>query len=234
LSPFGHKPYPLFPEKKPMPEASVLSVIYDKLNSHFGDLHWWPGETPFEVMVGAILTQNTAWQNVERALDNLKAAGLLDPQWLYETDSRILEELIRPAGYFRIKTFRLKNFLSFLCSHYGWDLEKMFSEDLWLLRDQLLSINGIGKETADSILLYAANQPIFVIDTYTRRIFQRHGVIASDMHYDALQTFVMKSLPKDVPLYNQYHALIVNTGKRYCRTVPRCEECPLNSIGYYG
>jgi len=108
----------------------------------------------------------------------------------------------------------------------------MFSEDLWLLRDQLLSVNGIGKETADSILLYAANQPIFVIDAYTRRIFRRHGVIASDMSYDALQALVMRSLPKDVPLYNQYHALIVNTGKTYCRTVPRCEECPLNSIAY--
>ncbi|OPY89706.1 MAG: Ultraviolet N-glycosylase/AP lyase [Syntrophus sp. PtaU1.Bin208] len=215
-----------------MTDASAISVIYDKLNSHFGDLHWWPAETAFEVIVGAILTQNTAWQNVERALDNLKAASLLEPQSLYEADSSLVEDLIRPAGYFRIKTSRVKNFLSFLHSHYGLDLERMFSEDLWQLRGKMLAVKGIGKETADSILLYAGSQPIFVIDAYTKRIFSRHGMIASDISYDALQAYIMRSLPPDVPLYNQYHALIVNAGKRYCRTVPRCDECPLKSVEY--
>ena len=213
-----------------MSGAQALSVIYDKLNSHFGDLHWWPAQTAIEMIVGAILTQNTAWKNVERALENLKALSLLEPRLLYETDSRVLEDLLRPAGYFRIKTFRLKNFLHFLHAHYSWNLEKMFSEDLWQLREKLLAINGIGKETADSILLYAGNQPIFVIDAYTRRIFQRHGLVAADISYDALQRFFMSSLPEDVPLYNQYHALIVNTGKTYCRATPLCEECPLKSV----
>jgi len=231
LSPYGNKALVLIPKRKPMSGSYALSVIYDKLNSHFGDLHWWPAETAFEVIVGAILTQNTAWKNVERAVENLKALSLLEPQLLYETDSRVLEDLLRPAGYFRIKTFRLKNFLHFLTSHYSWNLEKMFSENLWQLRQKLLAVNGIGKETADSILLYAGNQPIFVIDAYTRRIFQRHGLIAANISYDALQTFFMSSLPKEASLYNQYHALIVNTGKTYCRTVPLCEECPLKSFG---
>jgi len=213
-----------------MSEAQALSVIYNKLNSHFGDLHWWPAETDFEVIVGAILTQNTAWQNVERAIENLKTVHLLEPQLLYEVDCRILEELIRPSGYFRIKTSRIKNFLCFLYDHYTWNLGKMFQENLWQLREKMLGITGIGKETADSILLYAGRKPVFVIDAYTKRIFHRHGMVASNTSYDELQKFFMSRLPEEVPLYNQYHALIVTTGKKYCRAVPHCEECPLRSV----
>jgi len=217
-----------------MTESHALSFIYSKLNSHFGDLHWWPADTSFEVIVGAILTQNTAWQNVERAINNLKAHNLLEPELMYEIDRNVLEDLIRPSGYFRIKTSRIKNFLGFLCNKYDWNLNKMFQEDLWQLREKMLEINGIGKETADSILLYAGHRPIFVIDAYTKRILSRHGLIASNISYDELQKYFMKNIPVDVSLYNQYHALIVNVGKNYCRAVPVCEKCPLRSVGDEG
>lgn len=212
-------------------ESCELSVIYSRLNNHFGDLHWWPADSSFEVILGAILTQNTAWQNVERAIENLKALNLLEPQLLYEMDHRVLEELIRPSGYFRIKAARIKNFLSFLQNHYDWDLKKMFQDDLWKLREKMLKIKGIGKETADSILLYAGHRPVFVIDAYTRRILSRHGMVASNISYDELQDYFMRNLPLDVSIYNQYHALIVNAGKTFCRTVPLCEKCPLKSVG---
>lgn len=215
-----------------MNDPQDLFVIYDKLNCHFGDLHWWPAESSFEVIIGAILTQNTAWQNVERAINNLKTANLLEPELIYELDRHVLEELIRPSGTFRIKTARIKNFLNFLRNEYDWNLKKMFQEDLWRLRKKMLEINGIGKETADSILLYAGHRPIFVIDAYTKRLFSRHGIVDSDASYDELQGYFMKSLPMDVALYNQYHALIVNAGKNYCRRgVPLCEQCPLRSAG---
>jgi len=216
---------------EPMAESHALFFIYRKLNTHFGDLHWWPADTSFEMILGAILTQNTAWQNVERAINNLKAHNLLEPELMYEIDRHVLEELIRPSGYFRIKTSRIKNFVSFLRNKYDWSLKKMFQEDLWQLREKMLEINGIGKETADSILLYAGHRPVFVIDAYTKRILSRHGLVASNISYDELQKYFMRNLPVDVSLYNQYHALIVNAGKNYCRVVPACEKCPLKSIG---
>lgn len=221
---------PCCSEMKRKTEFRDLCVLYSKLNSHFGDLRWWPADSPFEVIIGAILTQNTAWKNVERAIENLKTCNLLEPRLLYEVDREVLEELIRPSGYFRIKTARIKNFLSFLATQYNWDLKKMFAEDLWQLREKMLNINGIGKETADSILLYAGHRPIFVIDAYTKRILSRHGITPPDISYDELQNIFMSHLPADVPLYNQYHALIVNAGKMFCRTVPLCEKCPLKSF----
>ena len=195
--------------------------------NHFGPLHWWPGETPFEIMVGAILTQNTSWVNVERAIENLKKEGLLDPYKMFELPDERMKELIKPSGFFNVKTKRLKAFLEFFIREYNGDVEEMKKEDLSTLRKKLLSVNGIGKETADSILLYALDKPIFVVDAYTRRIFSRHGFVPQDIEYDDLQRFFMKNLPQDVSLYNEYHAQIVLTGKNYCRKTPLCEKCPL-------
>ncbi len=210
-----------------MSRIHYLLAIYEKLDAHFGDLKWWPGNSPFEVIVGAVLTQNTAWRNVEKAIARLKTEGLLHPAGILEIDNSRLANLIRPAGYYNIKTQRLKSFLQFLYDKYGGKLDAMFSEDLWSLRARLLEVKGIGEETADSILLYAGRKPIFVVDTYTRRILQRHDLIRSDATYKQIQDLFMTHLPHSVPLYNQYHALLVNTGKIFCTRNPRCEGCPL-------
>ena len=215
-----------------MPQAiqdrvSLLN-IYETLHDHFGDLHWWPGDSPFEVVVGAILTQNTVWKNVETAIGRLKAGDLLHPARLRHLADQHLADVIRPAGYFRVKTKRLKAFLQFLYQEYQDDLNALFAEDLWVLRKRLLSVHGIGEETADSILLYAAGKPVFVVDAYTRRIMQRHRFISGKARYADIQTLFMTGLPRSVPLFNQYHALLVNTGKQFCRKQnPRCEICPL-------
>jgi len=208
-----------------------LLRIGETLERFFGDLHWWPGETPFEVAVGAILTQNTNWVNVQRAIGRLKAEGVLDSWALHGLDDETLANLIRPSGYFRVKTKRLKAFLEVLCGGFGGDLEQMLSGDLGQARQRLLGISGIGEETADSILLYAGKRPVFVIDAYTRRILSRHGIIEGKPTYEELQRLFMTTLPLDADLYNQYHALIVETGKRYCRKEPRCGACPLLRIG---
>ncbi|OPY12919.1 MAG: Endonuclease III [Syntrophus sp. PtaB.Bin001] len=216
---------------KTLTQEHNLEEIYKRLDSHFGDLGWWPADSAFEVIIGAILTQNTAWQNVEQAIENIKSAGLLDPLSLAAVDQQILEQLIRPSGYFRIKTSRIKNFLNFLQNRYDCSLKKMFCDDLWELRKRLLEVKGIGKETADSILLYAGHKPIFVIDAYTKRILSRHEIIDQSVSYDEIQRFFMNNLPAEVNLFKQYHALIVNTGKKYCRKSPLCRECPLSSPG---
>ncbi|MGE5790354.1 MAG: endonuclease III domain-containing protein [Syntrophaceae bacterium] len=213
-----------------MDRKKRLLRIGETLERFFGDLHWWPGETPFEVAVGAILTQNTNWANVEKAIGRLKAQGVLDPGALRGLDDETLADLIRPSGYFRVKAKRLKAFLDVLCGDFGGDLEQMLSGDLLQARQRLLGISGIGEETADSILLYAGGRPVFVIDAYTRRILARHGVIDGKPAYGELQRLFMTCLPRDAGLYNQYHALIVETGKRYCRKEPRCEACPLRGI----
>jgi len=207
-------------------------ATYKKLNAHFGDLNWWPGNSPFEVIVGAILTQNTAWRNVEKAIARLKSKELLHPAGILEIDDSTLADLIRPAGYYNIKTQRLKSFIRFLYNGYDGKLDNMFEEDLWRLRAKLLAVKGIGEETADSILLYAGEKPIFVVDAYTRRILQRHDVIPGDATYKEIQNLFMTHLPHSVPLYNQYHALFVNTGKYFCTRKPRCEGCPLQSQVY--
>ncbi len=215
---------------RPMCPRDHLLRIFDVLNGYFGDLHWWPGETPFEVIVGAILTQNTNWKNVERAIDNLKNCGLFSPAELFDMPEHILAERIKPSGYYRIKAKRLKAFIQFLFDDYNGDIVEMFKEDLWALRGKLLGVKGIGDETADSILLYAGGKPVFVIDAYTRRILERHRMIKNNSGYGEIQTLFMSHLPGDALLFNQYHALLVNTGKDFCRKTPRCEMCPLKEI----
>ena len=207
-----------------------LLRVYERLNGFFGDLHWWPGETPFEVCVGAILTQNTSWSNVEKAIGRLKAEGVLEPSTLFGLDDDTLAEKIRPSGYFRVKTKRLKAFLAVLCGEFSGDVERMLSGDLFWVRQRLLEIPGVGEETADSMLLYAGGRPVFVVDAYTRRILTRHGLLKGSPSYGQIQQLFMENLPLDVDLYNQYHALIVETAKRYCRKEPDCGDCPLRGM----
>ena len=210
--------------------SSQIKKIFDKLYAGLGPQHWWPGETPFEVMVGAILTQNTNWGNVEKAIVNLKKNGLLKPDRLFKLSHSRLARLIRPAGYYNVKARRLKNFLRFLIGAYGGDIRKMAGRDTDVLRRELLAVNGIGRETADSILLYALNKPVFVVDAYTKRILARHKISVADADYDIVQQIFMRSLKKNVKLFNEYHALIVRAGKEFChKTKPRCDICPLQS-----
>ena len=208
----------------------MLKRIYRELYSTFGPQKWWPGETAFEVIVGAILTQNTNWKNVEKAIVNLKSARVLSPQALHKIPAAKLAALIKPVGYFNIKAKRLKNFLSFLYKEYGGKLARMEREDLPVLRRKLLGVNGIGPETADSILLYAFDKPSFVVDAYTKRIFSRHKIISRDIDYSALQELFAKNLKTDVKMFNEYHALIVRLGKDFCQAKAKCEQCPLNYL----
>jgi endonuclease-3 related protein len=205
-----------------------LMRLYRRLYRHYGDLNWWPAKSPFEVSVGAILTQNTAWSNVEKAIARLKQRRALNARALHRLSHRRLAPLIKSAGYFNVKARRLKNFISFLHGRYSGSLKKMFRRDAGALRAELLSVNGIGPETADSMLLYAGQKPVFVIDAYTKRIFSRHGVLSDDDSYDDFQQLFMKNLPRDVALYNQYHAMFVKVGNQFCRSKPRCDSCPLN------
>ncbi len=207
-----------------------IENAYTKMNEHFGDLHWWPAETPFEMAVGAILTQNTAWTNASRAVEKLRGAGLLDPFSLYQADWRHIAEAVHPAGFYNIKTDRLKAFVDFLRECYGGDIEAMFAEETDRLRELLLSVRGIGKETADSIMLYGDNRPVFVVDAYTKRILERHGVVDQGWTYDDVQRLFVENLPCKAALFNQYHALLVNTGKLFCRSSPRCDDCPLRDM----
>ena len=202
--------------------------VYERLSKALGPQHWWPGETPFEIMVGAVLTQNTNWQNVVRAIKNLREADLLDPHALYNVPLEELEELIHPAGYFRVKAGRLRSLLKFLIERYGGSLEKMFRTDLPELRAELLAVNGIGPETADSILLYAGNLPTFVVDAYTHRVLARHGWIDFEADYPQIQEYLLSNLPQNTQLYNEFHAQFVYLGKHFCKkTSPKCRECPL-------
>ncbi len=209
----------------------MLEEIYRRMYEALGPQGWWPGESPFEVCIGAILTQNTNWQNVERAIANLKEAGLLSPQALYALPVEILAEYIRPAGYFRVKARRLKNFIKFLVEEFQASLDNLFSLPLSEARQRLLGVSGIGPETADSILLYAGGKPIFVVDAYTRRILLRHGLATEDMTYQDLQDLFMKHLPPESTLFNEYHALLVAVGKKFCRPrKPLCSACPLKGV----
>jgi endonuclease-3 related protein len=207
-----------------------LTIIYRLLFRAYGPQHWWPGDTPFEVMVGAVLTQNTSWANVEKAIANLKREGVLTFSSMIKTTPKKLALLIRPSGYFNIKTNRLRNLLTYIHSHYSDNLVRMFATDPAQLRRQLLEVNGIGPETADSILLYAGGMPFFVVDAYTRRIFSRQGLIAGDAEYHTVQGLFMDNLPGDTMFYNEYHALIVRIGKEHCRKIkPLCYDCPIRS-----
>jgi endonuclease-3 related protein len=207
-----------------------LQIIYKVLYKTFGPQHWWPGETPFEVAVGAILTQNTNWGNVEKAINNLKAARALNAKRIHEMPSSSLATLIRPAGYFNVKAKRLKSFISFFVESYQGSMERMKKEDLRTLREKLLEVNGIGPETADSILLYALGKPAFVIDAYTKRVLSRHGIMDHGAPYEDFQNLFHLSLKKDLALFNEYHALFVKVGKLYCRPKPLCEICPLKRL----
>lgn len=207
---------------------AILDSIYKKLYHSFGPQYWWPAKTRFEVMVGAILTQNTSWSNAEKAINNLKKHKLLKPKELHKLPQKKLSNLIVPAGYYNIKAKRLKEFLNFLFKNYKGNLKKMASMDTPTLRRQLLSVNGIGPETADSILLYALNKPVFVIDAYTKRIFSRHGLIKDDAGYEQIQNLFMKNLKPQVKSFNEYHALLVKLAKDFClKTKPKCNLCPL-------
>jgi len=213
-----------------MNKAKTILKIYQTMLNTLGPQQWWPGETPFEVVIGAILTQNTNWSNVEKAIRNLKAADRLSPSGIYELSTIELAQLIRPSGFFNVKAKRVKTFINWLFSRYEGDLSRMFRQDLQTLRDELLSVKGIGPETADSILLYAGNMPTFVVDAYTHRIFSRHGFISEESTYDEMKAFFEENLPEDVRLFNEYHALLVQIGKRYCKPKKACEPCPLKDF----
>ena len=200
------------------------------MHKHFGPRGWWPADTPFEVMVGAILTQNTSWKNVEKAIANLRKKRFLSPRGIDRLNRRQLASLIRPAGYYNVKAKRLKNFVNFLKVRYNYSIKAMSSRPPEALRNELLGVNGIGPETADSILLYAAEKPVFVIDAYTRRIFSRHGFVKEDIDYHRLQALFTDSLPKKSSLFNEYHALLVEVGKNFCKRTPLCGECPLEGV----
>jgi endonuclease III related protein len=208
----------------------ALLEIYRRLEAHFGPTGWWPGETPFEVAIGAILTQNTAWSNVEKAIANLKREKLLHPARLLACEDARLEAALRPSGYFRVKTRRVRGFCAYLVDRYGGSMTRMAKQPLETLRPELLAVHGIGPETADDILLYACHKPVFVVDAYTRRILSRHGLAGHALGYEALRALFETHLTPDVPLFQEYHGLIVYTGNRYCRTRPRCEDCPLRPL----
>ncbi len=201
--------------------------IYEILSEFYEKPDWWPAETPFEVVVGAILTQNTNWNNVEKAIANLRCADVLTSSAILQIEREELEQLIRPSGFFRQKAERLQLFCHYLHQHYQGSLEKLLQREITLVRDELLSLKGIGPETADSILLYAGQRPSFVIDSYTMRLFKRLGVLNGKEKYQQVRGLFMTELPAKVTLYNQYHALIVNHCKKFCRKQPNCIGCPL-------
>ena len=207
--------------------ADVLRQFYDALYERYGAQQWWPADTPLEVMVGAVLTQNTNWQNVERAIARLRAADLLDVAALHTVPTDRLAELIRPAGYFNVKARRLKSLIDMIWQGYDGDLTRMFAQPMAELRETLLSARGVGPETADSILLYAGGHPTFVVDAYTCRVVVRHGLLDAQAGYDDLKQLFEDALEADAALYNEYHALLVRVGKEHCRRRARCDGCPL-------
>ena len=208
----------------------ILIKIYRTLYKTYGPRHWWPGETSFEVMLGAILTQNTSWRNVEKAIQRLKGKGVLNPEGIYRLKKSQLASLIKSSGYYRIKADRLKAFVNFLYEEFDGELKKMKKERLEELREKLLGVKGIGPETADSILLYGLKKPVFVVDAYTRRILSRHRMISEKASYEEVQKLFMGHLPQDEKLFNEYHALFVHLGKTLCKKIPKCDICPIRGI----
>jgi len=216
-----------------MPEnhTELLENIYQRLYSHFGPQHWGPGETPFEIIVGAILTQSAAWSNVEKAILRLKQADVLSPQAMQMVPQSELAELVHSCGYYNMKAKKLLAFVEWLCLRYDGSLDKLFDRPLTPLRRELLAVYGIGEETADSILLYAGQKPIFVIDAYTRRIADRLQLPVAGTHYADYQDLFMRCLPARQALFNEYHALLVAQGKNYClKSSPRCDGCCLKDL----
>ncbi len=214
------------------PARNDLDEIYRRLFKKFGPQGWWPGRTKFEIIIGAVLTQNTNWGNVEKAIANLRREKVMALSAIHRIPVKTLAKLIRPSGYFNIKAQRLKNLVSFIFDEYGGSLKMIAAQRTAELRKKLLSVNGIGPETADSILLYAFNKPTFVVDAYTRRIFYRHNWVQRDADYHELQAIFLQNLPSDPLMFNEYHALIVRLGKDICRTAPRCDICPLQDFHY--
>jgi len=207
--------------------SAALLRLYDLMAAHYGPTGWWPGDTPFEISVGAILTQNTAWTSVEKAIANLKAAQLMAPAALLAANRDAVEAALRPSGYFRQKTERVLLFCRWLGERFGGRMDRMAAEPLEALRAELLALKGIGPETADDILLYACGKPVFVVDAYTRRILGRHGIAPQEIPYEALRALFETSLAPEVALFKEFHGLIVWTGKDFCRARPQCDGCPL-------
>jgi endonuclease III related protein len=208
--------------------GTTMRRVFDRLFQTFGPQHWWPADTPFEVIVGAILTQNAAWRNVKKCIENLKTAGFLDLKAMCDAAAEDLAALIRPSVYYNRKALKLKTFCEHLGTRWGGDLDLFLAQKMDDLRPELLGISGIGRETADSIILYAACRPSFVVDTYTHRILSRHGWAEEDWDYDGLRDYFMNHLEPDVPFYQEFHALLDRTGHLFCRRKPLCDSCPLN------
>ena len=213
-----------------MTTRQELIEIYQLLYDAFGPQHWWPGDTRIEIITGAILTQNTNWTNVEKAINNLKAVDCLSAEKLHNIELSKLAELIRPAGYYNVKAKRLKNFLYWLFENYDGNLTELENLNTGQFREELLAVKGIGRETADSILLYAFERPVFVVDAYTARITIRHRLIEPDADYEQLRYLFESNLPEDIQLFNEYHALLVRTGKEFCRPKAKCPSCPLEKL----
>lgn len=222
-----------------MNAAAEIRLYYQELSRAYGPQRWWPARTRFEVIVGAFLTQNTAWSNVEKALANLRRAGILSVAGIRRVSLPMLEQLVRPSGYFRQKAGRLKAFVEFLDREYGGSLRRMFAQPTTTLRGQLLSLNGVGPETADAILLYAGKHPVFVVDAYARRMLDRHGILRFAAGYDEMRELFDTALAvrdgandraASAAIFNQAHALIVQVGKNHCRKEAHCEGCPLESF----
>jgi endonuclease-3 related protein len=209
--------------------SQELIAIYNALLEKYGNRKWWPAERPFEMIVGAILTQNVSWKNAALAISALRKAGLLSPEGIINTPIERLAQLLKPTRFMNLKAKRLKSFSKWYTSEYSAEIMRMAGTGISELRSKLLGVDGIGKETADCILLYACNQPVFVVDAYTLRIFGRLGLVDGKPSYDSLQAFFMHNLPKDVELYKDYHAQIVHLGKEVCRKEPVCDRCPLRS-----
>jgi len=207
-----------------------LIRVYKRLLRRYGHAGWWPGETPFEICLGAILTQNTSWRNVEKALTALRKQSLLSFGALKSLSQSRIAPIIRSSGCFNIKAKRVRAFVDFLGREFDGRVENMRAEDGGVLREKLLAVDGVGPETADSILLYGVGVPFFVVDAYTRRIFSRLGCLPEGLGYDDAQAFFIRNLPRQVNLYNDYHAQIVVLGKQVCRARPRCSECPLDDL----
>ncbi len=211
-----------------MNRASQLQEIYDRLYQFYGPQNWWPAESRIEMLVGAVLTQNTNWQNVSKAINTLRTEGMLSLDALSSLPVDTLSLFIRPSGYYNIKARRLKNLLRMIEDEYGGRLDDLLETEPAAARESLLSVKGIGPETADSILLYAGGHPIFVVDAYTHRVFSRHNLVPDECDYQSLQDLFMDNLPHDSKLFNEYHALIVKTAKQFCKkNKPLCEKCPL-------
>lgn len=213
-----------------MNTSDGIKNIYKLLYREYGPQGWWPGESQLECIVGAILTQNTSWSNVQKAIENLKSYNLISIDKLKLIRTQELAELIRPSGYYNQKAIKIKNFLSFLSNEYEGKIDNMFEEKTQPLREKLLNIKGIGPETADCILLYGGNKPIFVVDAYTYRILSRHGIVPDQTSYREMQELFMDSLPEDTEMFNEYHALLVKVGKEHCKkSNPICTGCPLEN-----